>query len=212
MEKARRSQAQRRSETRKALLDAAREQFLRHGYGEASTVAVVQAAGLTRGALYHHFADKHALFRAVIEQEAADVAAAIDEESSPAQGPRAEFWQGVDRYLAAMAAPGRVPLLLLEGPAVLGPQVMREIDGRSGARTIQDGLVAMGIGEGDAQLQAIMADMLSALFERAALYLSQDTPHDRIRQALGGVLAGFLPREEPKGTEPAGQSRPTSSR
>src|SRR5919198_2496978 len=63
--------------TRKALLDAARELFAERGYTAVSTEEIVQRAGVTRGALYHHFRDKQDLFRAVYEQLETDVVAAI---------------------------------------------------------------------------------------------------------------------------------------
>src|SRR5918997_2783844 len=64
----RRSQAERRAATRRALLDAARELFAERGYHGAAAEEIVRRAGVTRGAMYHHFGDKRGLFRAVVEE------------------------------------------------------------------------------------------------------------------------------------------------
>ena len=71
-----RTQAQRTAETRAKLLDAARALFVEHGFSETGTPQIVVKAGITRGALYHHFADKRALFLTLVRQESAAVAAA----------------------------------------------------------------------------------------------------------------------------------------
>ncbi|NUS71372.1 MAG: helix-turn-helix transcriptional regulator, partial [Ensifer adhaerens] len=70
----RRSNRERSDTTRAAILDAARGLFVTRGYADTSTPDIVAAAGLSRGALYHHFEDKKALFRAVAEREASAVA------------------------------------------------------------------------------------------------------------------------------------------
>ena len=75
---ARRSNRERTERHARDLLAAARALFTDKGYAETGTPDIVAAAGVTRGALYHHFADKQALFRAVVEREAAAVAAEIE--------------------------------------------------------------------------------------------------------------------------------------
>ena len=77
-DKKRRSNREQTEETRLTLLKAARAAFMERGYGPTSTPEIVSAAGITRGALYYHFPDKLALFRAVIAQEMSDAASAID--------------------------------------------------------------------------------------------------------------------------------------
>src|SRR5579859_1901494 len=70
----RRTQAGRSAATRDALIAAARPLFAGQGFADVPTDAIVAAAGVTRGALYHQFADKTALFAAVLEAVEADIA------------------------------------------------------------------------------------------------------------------------------------------
>lgn len=112
-----RSNKARSEAMRQTLIDAARSLFVEKGYAETATPDIVDKAGVTRGALYHHFADKKALFRAVVEREAADVAAAIEDTSLPENSPRAAVLAGTRRYFDAMAVQGRTRLMLLDGPS-----------------------------------------------------------------------------------------------
>jgi AcrR family transcriptional regulator len=75
----RRTQAQRRATTRRALLEAARSLFAERGYHGAAAEEIVRRAGLTRGALYHHFEDKKDLFRAVVEEMEGEIDERIEE-------------------------------------------------------------------------------------------------------------------------------------
>ncbi|RUY96231.1 TetR/AcrR family transcriptional regulator, partial [Mesorhizobium sp. M7A.F.Ca.CA.001.12.2.1] len=110
---ARRSNRDRTEATRAHLIAAARKLFTEKSYSETGTPEIVAAAGVTRGALYHHFADKQALFAAVVEQEAAAVAEEIERASPPSLFAHDALIAGSDAYLAAMRAPGRTRLLLL---------------------------------------------------------------------------------------------------
>lgn len=189
---ARRSNRERTEETRDKLIAAARRLFVENSYGETGTPEIVAAAGLTRGALYHHFADKQALFQAVVEREAAAVAAEIERHSDGALSPLDAFVAGGDAYLEAMAAPGRTRLLLLDGPAVLGRAVMDGIDDRHGNRTLREGLAAaMRAGAiRKLPLQPLTA-LLAAAFDRAALAIEAGGDAKGLRAALIGIIEGL---------------------
>ncbi|MTH97643.1 TetR/AcrR family transcriptional regulator [Roseibium sp. RKSG952] len=194
IEKQRRSQADRRAETRAALLSAARTLFIDRGYAETGTPELVKAANVTRGALYHHFADKTDLFRAVVKAEARAVAAAIGAEADATSTPLDAFMAGALAYFAAMKVPGRAALLLLEGPGVLGLNEMAEIDSETGRQTLVDGLRhAAEHGLLDTSLDPdALADLLSALFDRAALMISNGAPEQSYVKATKAVLQGLL--------------------
>ncbi len=163
-----RSNRDRTEATRAALIDAARELFVRKGYGDTSTPEVVAAAGITRGALYHHFADKRDLFRAVLVREMQAVAADIRAAAPAELPPREALLAGSAAYLGAMSVPGRTRLLLVDGPAVLGHQEVRALDGANAAATLAEGLAAAKVKPQGTSLEAV-AQLLSAAFDQAAL-------------------------------------------
>ena len=166
----RRSNAARTAETTEKFVAIARALFAEKGYANTSTPEIVKAAGVTRGALYHHFGDKQGLFRAVIEREAALVADDINSKSINSETPKQALLDGALAYFDAMAVEGRAELLLIEGPAVLGFQAMSEIDQQSGGNELKIGLDT-AIEHGDLAPMATheMAEILSAAFDRAAL-------------------------------------------
>lgn len=160
-----RTNQDRTEKTRAALLEAARALFVAKGYAETSTPEIVTAAGITRGALYHHFRDKRDLFRAVVDAEAKAVADEIERGAEALDDPVEALLAGSRAYLDAMRVPGRTRLLLVETPAVLGLPEARGLDEAHAARTLREGFTEAGIADGSEAL----ADLLSAAFDRAAL-------------------------------------------
>lgn len=168
----RRTQAERREQTQRHLIAAARKLFAEKGFAATSTPDIVAAAGVTRGALYHHFADKTALFATVLEEEHLLVAMAInagaghDEET----GPIKALLAGCDAFLDAMQDPGRRRIMLVDAPAVLGRAAVDEIDARHGKDTLICGLRdAMDAGALRKLPVETLANLFGALFDRAAL-------------------------------------------
>jgi AcrR family transcriptional regulator len=191
--KERRTNRDRTEATRRDLIAAARKLFTEKSYAETSTPEIVAAAGVTRGALYHHFADKQALFQAVVEQEAAEVAAEIESASPASLPPREALLAGSEAYLQAMRTPGRTRLLLLDGPAVLGRAEMDEIDARHGNRTLREGLVAtMDSGAMKALPADALTGLLAAMFDRAALAIDAGAPAGDYRQTLIALIDGLM--------------------
>lgn len=171
---ARRSNEERTRATRTALVAAARRLFVDRGYAETATPDIVQAAQVTRGALYHHFTDKQDLFRAVVLEEFAAVADEINARSSAAPTARAALISGGVAYVEAMQAPGRVRIMLLDGPAVLGRAEIDRIDAETSKGSLRIGLEdAVGRGEIAPLPIAALTSLLSAMFDRAALDVSQ---------------------------------------
>ncbi len=116
--------------TRATLVDAARTLFAEHGYAATGTEDIVQAAGVTRGALYHHFVDKRDLFEAVYTNLQNDLR---DRIVAAAQAdPDAPGWErirrGVYEYLDHSMEPTVQRIVLVEAPAVFGWERWREID------------------------------------------------------------------------------------
>jgi len=187
----RRSNKERTESMRQALIDAARSLFVDKGYAETVTPEIVAMAGVTRGALYHHFEDKRALFRAVVEREAAGVAADI-EAAAPAGGdPRQAILGGTRAYFDAMAKPGRTRLLLLDGPAVLGAETMRAIDRETSEASLKQGLQSLLSGGRNSHHAETLADLLSAAFDRAALAIESGADRRRCEGAIAALIDGL---------------------
>jgi AcrR family transcriptional regulator len=191
----RRSNRDRTEATRGELIAAARKLFTERFYAGTATPEIVAAAGVTRGALYHHFQDKQALFRAVVEREAEAVAAEIERAAPASLKPLEALIAGSDAYLEAMRAPGRTRLLLLDGPAVLGPAAMDEIDNRHGSRTLREGLIAaMRAGAMKRLPPDALIALLGAAFDRAALAIDGGAPAKDHRKVLMALLEGLTAR------------------
>ena len=191
-EAGRRSNKDRSDATRAALIAAGRELFVSRGYGETGTPELVAGAGVTRGALYHHFADKRALFRAVVEAESAAVAQEIESAARPGLPPLKALSKGGAAFLEAMQVPGRTQLLLVDAAAVLGREELDAIDARHGGRTLREGLAAaMQAGALPKLPLAPTAQLLSAAFDRAALAIAAGADPGEWRRLIDTLLAGL---------------------
>jgi len=186
-----RTNRERTETTRLALIDAARALFVSKGYGETSTPEIAVAAGITRGALYHHFVDKRDLFRQVLVREAEAVAADIEAATPRQLTPREALLEGSTAYLKTMTAPGRTRLLLIEGPAVLGLAEIMAIDEATSANSLRQGLEKAKVGKDEVSLDAL-ARLLSAAFDRAALEIDAGANAEEIRSAMRWLLEQAL--------------------
>jgi AcrR family transcriptional regulator len=136
-----RTQAERSASTREALLDAARRLFAAQGYSETGREEIVAAAGVTRGALQHHFGDKLSLFRAVyetLEQEVVDRIAVAAMKAG--DDPVAQLRAGCHAYLDAVLDPAIQRICAIDGPAVLPTEVRQEISNRYALGLVRDSL------------------------------------------------------------------------
>ena len=190
--KERRSNADRSSSTRKRVLEAAKTLFIAKGYAATGTPEIVAQAGVTRGALYHHFEDKRALYLALVEAESAAVAAEI--EGAGSGTPIAMLHTGASAYLRAMQREGRTRLLLIEAPAVLGFETVDAIDARHGRRTLLEGLQAVMPPSPGLSLIAVV-NVLSAAFDRAAIAIAAGGDFSDYDTALRRLIDGLVARQ-----------------
>lgn len=191
-EAGRRSNKDRSDSTRAALIAAGRELFVSRGYAETGTPELVAGAGVTRGALYHHFADKRALFRAVVEAESAAVTQEIESAARPGLSPLKALSKGGAAFLEAMQVPGRTQLLLVDAAAVLGREELDAIDARHGGRTLREGLAAAMQAGALPKLPLVpTAQLLSAAYDRAALAIAAGADPGEWRRLIDTLLAGL---------------------
>ena len=114
--------------TRQALLSAGREIFAREGYQAASMEAISRAARVTRGAFYHHFEDKTALFDAVVVAMQIEAAETIQARARTQRKIWDRLTTGIDAYLDVCLEPAYARIVIQEAPAILGSQRYREIE------------------------------------------------------------------------------------
>jgi AcrR family transcriptional regulator len=187
----RRTQAERTAATRDALVTAARALFAAHGFAQVSAEAIVTAAGVTRGALYHHFADKTELFAAVFEAVEADAIGRIAREVAAAgpADPIEAIRLAAAAWLDAAAEPEVLKIALVDGPAVLGWLRWREIGGRYGMALTQQ-LIEAAIAEGRLSPQPVepLAHVLLGAVREAALYLAAAPDRTEARRQVGEAL------------------------
>lgn len=179
--------------TRTALLDAALEVFLRDGYAAAATEEIVAVAGVTRGALYHHFANKRDLFRGVVERIQKEAEETLVP-AEPVDDPWDGFNQAVLASLDAVYDHATRRLLLIEAPAVLGWAEVRETHRTSTMKALESMLVTLDpkTHEKSSTRTSVLAHLLVAAVEEAMLYLAHSDDPVRDRPTVQAELLRLL--------------------
>lgn len=136
----RRTQVERSDATTARLVSAAQRLFGRDGYATTSIVAVAAAAGVTKGAAYHHFRGKADLFRAVFVREQEEIAAELERTAAEEPDAWSALRRGCRRFLEHCLDPGFRRIVLLDAPSVLGWETVREIEYAHTLRVLTDGM------------------------------------------------------------------------
>jgi AcrR family transcriptional regulator len=189
----RRTQAERTAATRGALLAAARGLFAEKGYAATGGEEIVEAAGVTRGAMYHHFANKAEVFRAVFEELEAETMARIVEAAMGSEEPLASMQLGAMAYLDAALDPAVQRVVLLDGPSVLGWELQKEISDAHGLGLVREALNnLMGGGLIAQQPVEPLAHVLMAALHEAALYVARAKSKRTARAEVGQTVAAII--------------------
>jgi AcrR family transcriptional regulator len=187
----RQSQGERSSATREALVAAGRSLFAARGYADVGTEEIVRTAGVSRGALYHQFADKTELFAAVFEAVEMDVIGRIRAaiEKAGVADPIAIMRLGASAWLDACIEPEIHQIGLLDAPAVLGLARWREISTRYSMGMVE-GLLAHAIEVGRLPPQPIkpLAQVLLGMVREGALYLADAADRTQARHDVGVTI------------------------
>jgi AcrR family transcriptional regulator len=191
-----RSQAARSEATRAQLVATATRLWAEHGYAGVGTEEIVRQAGVTRGALYHHFADKRALFGAVHESVERDVVRRIAEAVAGIADPWDRLTTGMRTYLDLCTEQTVRRITLIDGPSVLGWKEWREIDARYGLRMVEAALLAaMEAGRLRRRPVGPLAHLLLAAMGEAGLMVATaaDPAAERsaVEEPLLTLLAGL---------------------
>jgi AcrR family transcriptional regulator len=194
----RRTQAERTEATRGALIAAARRLFTERGYDDVATEEIVRAAGVSRGALYHHFGGKPGLLEAAYEQLEAESTERVARIvlGSDLESPLAAMRAGIGAFLDECAEPELRQIALRDAPAVLGWDRWREIGTANGLGLIEASLTA-AIEAGEIRPLPVkpMAHLLLGALDEAAMLVARSAdPASRaeVTTVLLALLEGFV--------------------
>jgi len=189
--------AQQVAQTRDALIRAGRKLFGEKGFRATSVEDLARAARVTTGALYHHFPTKAALFEAVFEHAHTELMAASMEAARGASDVLDLLVRGFDAFLDAILQPDLQRILILDGPAVLGPARYTELDERYAFAVIvatlraaaEDGTLRVDDPETVTRL------LLGALTRGAMLIANSADPIETrhsVSRSMRALLNGFI--------------------
>ena len=187
--------------TKRALVDVAEELFTANGYAATSLDAVVAGAQVTKGALYHHFSGKQALFEAVFERVESDSSRTIQKALRGKKDPWEKAQAGLRAFLAVCQTPEYRRVVIQEGPAVLGYERFREQEERSTFGIVQDIVAAVLTSYA---LEPSMVETFSRVFFGAmsaagSAVTSSDDPQRasaEVETAITFILAGLQQQAE----------------
>ncbi|MDX2137898.1 MAG: TetR/AcrR family transcriptional regulator [Chloroflexota bacterium] len=187
------TKSEQRETTIQSLTTIARDVFAQMGYAQASIDEIVQRAGVTKGALYHHFDNKEGLFRAVLADVQRDVTARIE----AASVQEADAWQqliaGCRAFLAASLDPQVQQIMLIDAPAVLGWQTWRQIDTENSMKSLRWQLGEM-VQAGIIQPPSVEAltHLLSGAMNEAALWIVRAPQPEQALEDAMATLEGLM--------------------
>ena len=189
--------AERGQSTREQMVAVATRLFGERGYEGASVEAVLRESGVSRGALYHHFTDKKALFEAVLEAVEADAARRTVEAAAGLTDPAAALRAGCEAWVRIAGEPQVRRIVLIDAPGVVGWARWREIDEAYGFGNLKAALAAIAAtGRLDAELVDLFAHMILAALNEIALIVAQSPDREeatrRAQSAVDQLLTRFL--------------------
>lgn len=184
--------------TKRALVDVAEELFTEHGYAATSLDAIVAGARVTKGALYHHFSGKQALFEAVFDRVETDSSKAIQKALRGKKDPWEKALAGLRAFLSVVQEPRYRRVVIQEGPAVLGYERYREQEERSTFANVLE-IVRSVISAGTWDLDEDMLQTFSRIFFGAMSSAGESVSSaedpiaaaERVEVAIAFILQGF---------------------
>jgi AcrR family transcriptional regulator len=186
--KARRSEA-----TRAKLVRVARHLFARRGYSDVPTEEIVRRAGVTRGALYHHFRDKRDLFQAVVEEIEQEVMQKVAETALAESDPWEQQTAAIGAYLDVCLEPAVQRIVLTDAPSVLGLAAWREIEAKYGLAIVEAGLRSvMDAGYIEEQPVEPLAHLLLGALTEGGLLIGRSHDRQAARRQVGDGLSRIL--------------------
>ena len=193
--------AARSEATRGALVLAARRLFGARGFAGAPLDEVVREAGVTKGALYHHFPSKEALFLAVFEDVEQSLVDQVLVEAKGGADPRARVRMGVRAFVIACQDPVVQRIVLQDAPAVLGWEVWRAVDSCHFSALLQEGLTkAMTDEQRRRRPVELLTQVLRGALTEAAQLAGRDSNPETLAtvlEVIDDLLDGLVPAQLP---------------
>ncbi|HET9998242.1 MAG TPA: TetR/AcrR family transcriptional regulator [Nocardioides sp.] len=194
--------AQYSASTKRALLDVAQDLFTEHGYAGTSLDAIVAGARVTKGALYHHFAGKQAVFEAVFERVEHEASKAIHDQIKGEQDPWLKARAGLRAFLEVVRHPTYRRVVIQDGPGVLGYERFREQEERStfsNVLAIVASVLTSDLDTGTLEMDEPMQRTFARIFfgamssagESVSLAEDPEAASDRVEAAIGIILDGL---------------------
>jgi AcrR family transcriptional regulator len=182
--------------TRRRLEKVAARLFGEHGFASVSAEALVEAAGVTRGALYHHYNGKEGLFATVVERHMQELHDTIRQKAASARDPWQALKLGARVFLDECSNPSLQQILFVDAPAVLGWHRWREMDARYGLGMVEQALQAATATDRESRRTATMAAhiLVSAMIEAAMVIARSENKVSARREAdtiIGRLLDAF---------------------
>jgi len=189
------TQAERSATTRQALLSAARNLWGERGFTAVGTPEIATTAGVTRGAMYHQFADKTSLFVAVLEAVEAEVMARLGEAvlaAAPAS-PIEALHAAADAWLEIATEPEIRQLVLLDATSVLGWAGFRDVSLRFSLGMTEQ-LLAEAVAAGELREQPVrpLAHVLIAAIDEAAMVIADADDEEKAKAEMTPVVHGLI--------------------
>ena len=184
--------------TKRALVDVAEQLFTENGYSATSLDAIVAGAEVTKGALYHHFSGKQAIFEAAFERVESRATADITQAAADHRDPWEKAQAGLRAFLTAVQEPGYRQIVISDGPSVLGHERFREQEERS-TYAIVDEIVRAVLTADDRDLDEDMLDTFTRIFFGAmsaaggSVAVSEDpaAAAARVEAAIGVIMTAL---------------------
>jgi len=202
--------------TRRALIDVAEDVFTDHGYANASLDTIVAGARVTKGALYHHFSGKQALFEAVFERVESDAAQTIQKAIRGKRDPWQKALAGLEAFTQIVQQPRYRRIVIQEGPSVLGYERFREQEERTTFANVVEivrAVLTAGTWELDEEMLQTFARIffgtMSAAGEVVATATDTELAAQRVETAVGFLLSGVQALVENGGELPQVPGRET---
>lgn len=182
------SKSEQTAQTRRAILDRARQLFTKQGYVATGTEEIIAGLGITRGALYHQFGSKQGVFHAVIEEVFIEIAQYVEAQATKGESPWEQLLQGSHAFLDIAQREDIRRLVFTEAPVILDTETLAEFDRQYGYGLLLDAVQAV-VDAGELEVPDVegFAVMVNGALDHLAAWTAKTDTSKRLK--IAKVLA-----------------------